>query len=310
MTTVGAGGTSAVTRASYGAMTTGRILITGATSGIGREAVRRFAELGWEVFATGRSEARCAELARSTAKEGNVRVVALDVDQAASIAACKDEILRLSGGYGVDVVVNNAGFARVSPIADLTDEDLRGHFDTNVFAVVSIARAFLPGMMERGKGRIVNVSSSGGRMSLPFVGAYHAAKFAVEALSDAMRWELAPFGVQVSVIEPGPVKTAFADRLIDSIPLVSPTSLYAPALADVEKLQRLAENNMILPAVVVRDIVHAASAKRARPRYVEPRWLALVIMLANLAPVCILDKVISRMFGLAKLKVPVVPVPA
>ena len=279
----------------------GRVLITGATSGIGREAVRRFAELGWEVFATGRSEARRRELAASS-KEGLVHVVALDVDRADSIAACRAEVFRLTDGYGVDVVVNNAGFARVSPVADLTDEDLRGHFDTNVFAVVSVARAFLPGMMARGSGRIVNVSSSGGRMSLPFVGAYHAAKFAVEALSDAMRWELLPFGVHVSVIEPGPVKTAFADRLIDSIPLLSPGSVYAPALADIERLQRLAEGTMILPEVVVRDIVHAASAKRPRPRYVEPRWLAFIITLANLTPVCILDKVISRMFGLNRLK--------
>jgi NAD(P)-dependent dehydrogenase (short-subunit alcohol dehydrogenase family) len=198
--------------------------------------------------------------------------------------------------------VNNAGFARVCPVLDLTDEDLRAHFDTNVFAVHSVSRAFLPQMIERGAGRIVNVSSSGGRMSLPFVGAYHAAKFAVEALSDAMRWELAPFGVRVSVIEPGPVKTAFADRVIDSIDHVPAGSLYAPVLADIAKIQRLAERNMIAPAVVIRDIVHAASAKRPRARYVEPRWLALVIALANVTPICILDRVIARMFGLDRLK--------
>jgi NAD(P)-dependent dehydrogenase (short-subunit alcohol dehydrogenase family) len=281
-------------------MTKGRILITGATSGIGRAAVERFAALGWEVFATGRSEAKRRELAAST-KDGRVHVVALDVDRAESIATCQEEILRLTDGYGVDVVVNNAGFARVSPIAELTDEDLRGHFDTNVFAVVAIARAFLPGMMARGAGRIVNVSSSGGRMSLPFVGAYHAAKFAVEALSDAMRWELAPFGIHVSVIEPGPVKTPFADLVIASAHQTSSASPYAPALADFTKLQRLAERNMIAPEVVVRDLVHAASAKRPRARYVEPRWLALVIALANLTPACILDRIITRMFGLDRL---------
>src|SRR4051812_19685584 len=116
-------------------MDKGRILITGATSGIGRAAVLRFAELGWEVFATGRSEARRRELADAT-KGGRVHVVALDVDQPESIRACQEEIHGLTGGYGVDVVVNNAGFARVSPVVELTDADLRGHFDTNVFAVV------------------------------------------------------------------------------------------------------------------------------------------------------------------------------
>ena len=280
--------------------------MTGATSGIGRETARRFAELGWEVFATGRSESGRRALADSLT-EGVVHVVALDVDQAASIAACEKEILALTGGYGVDVVVNNAGFARVSPIAELTDADLRSHFDTNVFGLVAVTRAFLPGMMERGRGRIINVSSSGGRMSLPFVGAYHAAKFAVEALSDAMRWELAPFGVRVSVIEPGPVKTAFVDHVIDSANAVSSASLYAPALGDFAKLQRLAERTMITADVVVRDIVHAATAKRPRARYVEPRLLALVMTIANLAPTWLLDRVISRMFGLDRLRRPATP---
>lgn len=276
-------------------------MVTGATSGIGREAARRFAELGWEVFATGRSEAGRRALEASL-PVGRAHVVALDVDRAESIAACQQAILALTDGYGVDVVVNNAGFARVSPIAELTQEELRAHFETNVFGLVAVTRAFLPGMLERGAGRIVNVSSSGGRMSLPFVGAYHAAKFAVEALSDALRWELAPFGVQVSVIEPGPVKTAFVDHVIDSANDVAAASLYAPALADFAKLQRLAERTMILPEVVVRDIVHAASAKRPRARYVEPRLLAFVLMLANLAPTCILDRVITRMFGLDRLR--------
>ena len=278
-----------------------RVLVTGATSGIGRAAALRLHELGWEVFATGRDEARRRALAES-AGGPSFHVLALDVDSAESIAACKATIQEITAGYGLDVVVNNAGFARVSAIADLTDRDLRSHFETNVFAVVAISQAFLGGMMSRRSGRIINVSSSGGRMSLPFVGAYHAAKFAVEALSDAMRWELAPLGIQVSVIEPGPVRTEFAERVVASIDAVPPGSVYAPVLGNIASIQRLAERSMIEPDVVVRDIVHAASAKRPRARYVEPRLLALVLTLAHLLPTFIVDRVIARMFGLDRLR--------
>jgi short-subunit dehydrogenase len=279
----------------------GRILVTGATSGIGLEVVRTFAKMGWEVFATGRNEARRAEIANELSAH-RVHVLALDVDQRESIAACRQAVLDRTDGYGVDVVVNNAGFARMAPIAEVTDADLRAHFETNVFAAIAVAQAFLPQMMARRAGRIVNVSSSGGQISLPFVGVYHGAKFAVEALSDAMRWELRPFGVRVSVIEPGPVRTAFADRLIESTRVVSPGSPYAPILAEVGRMQKMAERYMLEPSVVVRDIVHAATAKRPRARYVEPRILAFVIAMARLAPTRLVDRVISRMFGLHRLR--------
>lgn len=281
-------------------MTARRILVTGATSGIGLEVSRRFALMGWEVFATGRNAARRAAVATELGSE-RAHVIALDVDQRDSMLACKAEILDKTNGYGVDVVVNNAGFARMAPVAEVTDSDLRAHFETNVFAVVAVSQLFLPEMMARRDGRIINVSSSGGRMSLPFVGAYHGAKFAVEALSDAMRWELRPFGVRVSVIEPGPVRTPFADRLVESTSAVAPGSPYASVLLEVGRLQKMADRFMIDPSVVVRDIVHAATAKRPRPRYVEPRALALLIALAHIAPNWLVDAVISRMFGLRRL---------
>lgn len=278
-----------------------RILVTGATSGIGLEAVRRFAKLGWHVIATGRKEERLLEI-RAELAAWKVDTARLDVDEPDSIAACKAEVLALTGGYGVDVVVNNAGFAVASPILDLDDRSLRAQFATNVFGAIGVSRAFLPAMIERGHGRIINVSSSGGRISLPFVGAYHGAKFAIEALSDAMRWELAPFGIRISVIEPGPVRTPFVDRVLDSTQTLDPNSVYAPAYANFARIQRLAENNMLAPEAVVDDIVHAASARRPRPRYLKPRFLAIVIWLAHAVPTRFLDYVIGRMFGLDRLR--------
>lgn len=141
-------------------------------------------------------------------------------------------------------------------------------------------------------------------MSLPFVGAYHGAKFAVEAISDAFRWELKPLGVKVSVIEPGPVRTPFAGHLVDSTRRISPTSPYAESFADVGRMQKMAERHMMEPEVVVRDIVHAATSSRPRPRYMQPRILSLVILLAHISPGWLVDAVISRMFGLKKIRRP------
>jgi len=279
------------------------ILITGATSGIGLEAARSFAKLGWTVFATGRNERRMKELAPEF-PPGTVHFLPLDVDHADSIAALRRTVLEMTRGYGIDVLVNNAGFARAAPLAEVTSADLRAHFETNVFAVVAMAQAFLPEMIGRRSGRIVNVSSSGGQMSLPYVGAYHGAKFAVEAISDAFRWELRPLGVRVSVIEPGPVRTPFVDRLVDSTRLVSADSPYAESFADVGRMQKLAERHMMEPEVVVRDIVRAATAPRPRARYMQPRSLELVILLAHVAPTWLVDAVIARIFSLDKIRLP------
>jgi short-subunit dehydrogenase len=134
------------------------------------------------------------------------------------------------------------------------------------------------------------------------VGAYHGAKFAVEAIADAFRWELAPLGISVSVIEPGPVRTAFADKLVASVQGGAPDSLYAECFADVARMQRLAEKYMMDPEIVVRDIVRAATAKRARARYMQPRYFAFLIFLAHVMPTWLVDAVIARMFSLGKVR--------
>jgi NADP-dependent 3-hydroxy acid dehydrogenase YdfG len=280
-----------------------RALVTGATSGIGLVTARQFAQAGWTVFATGRSEAKLAEAAKEFASQ-DVHFLVLDVDDAKSIAAFRERVMVETHGYGVDVIVNNAGFARAAPMAEITSADLRAHFETNVFAVVAITQAFLPEMIARGDGRIINVSSSGGRMSLPFVGAYHGAKFAVEALSDAFRWELGPLGIKVSVIEPGPVRTLFAGKLVESTRTLAPGSPYVECFHDVAEMQKMAERHMLEPEVIVRDIMHAATARRPRARYMKPRLFALLIFLTHVLPGFVTDWVIGRMFSLKKIRRP------
>src|SRR5262249_55022011 len=135
-------------------------------------------------------------------------------------------------GYGLDALVNNAGFGVAVPVDEISDADLRAQFETNVFGLVAMVCAFVPKMRARGRGRVVNVSSIGGRMTLPFLGSYNATKHAVESLSDAMRVELGAFGIDVSLIEPGGIRTNFATRTIDeSTAYRNPESPYAAAHA-------------------------------------------------------------------------------
>ena len=189
------------------------ILITGASAGIGREAALAFAHAGHHVIAAAR-RLPVLEALRAEVPPGTLTPLALDLDDPDSIAAAAAEIDRLTGGRGLDALVNNAGFATAGALAELSDRDLRAQFETNVFGLMALTRAVLPAMLERGAGRIVNVSSVSGRIPAPVLGAYHASKYALEALSDALRMELAPFGVQVVVVEPGTIRTDFASRVL------------------------------------------------------------------------------------------------
>src|ERR1700733_9145953 len=168
------------------------ILITGATAGIGRHAALHLAHAGHRVIATGRRKDALAALAKE-AKGTKLETMELDVTVASSIEAAKAEVDKRTDGYGLDVLVNNAGYGLMGPLEEISDADLRAQYDTNVFGLVAMTRAFLPQMRLRGSGRIVNVSSMGGRMTFPFMGAYNSTKYAIESMSDALRMELAPF---------------------------------------------------------------------------------------------------------------------
>src|SRR5579871_1628690 len=178
--------------------TTQTILITGATSGIGRETALYLARRGHRVIASGRNREQLASL-KEEAAGAALETVRLDVCDAQSIAEAAKEVERTTGGRGIDALVNNAGFGFAVAADEMTDADLRAQFETNVFGLMAMVRAFVPQMRARGRGRIVNVSSVGGRVTLPFFGAYNATKYAVESLSDAMRIELKPFGVDVAI---------------------------------------------------------------------------------------------------------------
>ena len=171
-----------------------RVLVTGASSGIGRAAAVEFARRGHLVFAAARREEVLADLASATP---NIEAVGLDVTDTDSVRHAWAKIEASTGGAGLDVLVNNAGFALTGPVELLSDEDVRRQFATNVFGLLTMTRTVLPAMRARGTGRIINISSLVGRTSVPFMGVYGATKYAVEALSDALRQEVAGFGIKV-----------------------------------------------------------------------------------------------------------------
>lgn len=292
-------------------MTSQIILITGATSGIGRHAALYLAQRGHRVIATGRKEPLLAELRREASGAGlSLSTVALDVTRPGDIAAAVTEVARLTEGHGVDVLVNNAGHGMLVPLDDMSDADTRALFETNVFGLMAVTRAFLPSMRSRGRGRIINISSIGGIVTLPFYGAYSATKFAVESLSDAMRQELRPFGIRVVLVEPGPIRTEFNRTSVASLHRYgSAASPYAALYPRVDKIIQIASAKAASPQTISRLIHKAVSAGRPRARYVGPFTSRLAIFLSKFLPTCLLDFGMRQVFGLTRRHVGQLPSP-
>ncbi len=180
------------------------ILITGASSGFGKETVKLFHQKGWNVVATMRTpDGSFADL-------DNVLVARLDVTDKASIASAVAAAVQRFGG--IDVLVNNAGYGTLGALEAASDTVIRDQFEVNVFGLIEVTRAVLPGMRARRSGVIVNVSSIGGRVTFPYCTLYHATKFAVEGLTESLQYELNPFGIRLKIVEPGGYKTNFAGR--------------------------------------------------------------------------------------------------
>ncbi len=267
------------------------VLITGATAGIGRTTALHLARAGYRVIATGR---RVAELEALRAEAPAIMTTTLDVTSADSIAAAVAEVDRLTAGHGVDVLVNNAGFGLIGPLTEISDAELRRQYDTNVFGLMAVTRAFVPAMRTRGRGRIVNVSSMGGKLTIPFMGAYNSTKYALESLSDALRLELAAFGVDVVLIEPGAIHTNFGDTAIAPIGQFA-ASPYAAALARAERLRARMEATAVGPEVVARAIHKAIARRRPAARYVAPWYGRLLLAVLAITPTRLQDAAFRRL---------------
>jgi NADP-dependent 3-hydroxy acid dehydrogenase YdfG len=186
------------------------VLITGCSSGIGRATAERLAKSGHTVYATARRLESIADL-----EEHGCRLLQLDVTDEQSMAAAVKTVEDAEGAVGV--LVNNAGYSQSGAVESVSMDAVRRQFETNVFGLVRMTQLALPGMRRQGWGRIINLSSMGGRLVFPGGGFYHGTKFAVEAISDALRFEVKGFGVGVTVIEPGLIKTEFGTAAVGSL---------------------------------------------------------------------------------------------
>jgi NAD(P)-dependent dehydrogenase (short-subunit alcohol dehydrogenase family) len=251
---------------------------------------------GWRVFAGVRREADADSL-RAAGSE-RLAPLMLDVTDAAQIAAAAERIGAEVGEAGLDGLVDNAGIGVMGPLETLPLEDFRRQIEVNLTGQVAVTQAMLP-LIRRAGGRVVFVSSAGGRMALPFGGPYHAAKFGLEAVADSLRQELRPWGIEVSVIEPGSIDTPIWERAVSSYEEMAARAparqeeLYGKRLAGLQEGARRTAARGIAPEKAARAIDRALTARRPRTRYRVGLDARGQVLLRRLLPDRLLDRLIA-----------------
>lgn len=274
-------------------MTKKTVFITGCSSGIGHDAALALAQRGYRVIASCRKEEDIARL-----KAQGLEVVRMDVADPLSVSEGVKQLLTLTGGT-LDVLINNAGYGQAGALEDVPREVLREQFETNVFGLMDLARQIIPVMRRQGHGRIINISSVLGYISMPFRGAYNASKYAVEGLSDTLRLELKPAGIQVITIEPGPISSRFRESVIDvSLKKIDLEhshfhQQYQHMLGNYRQQKNRSTFTKGPDAVIVK-IIHAIESSRPREKYPVTFPAHLFAWLKRLLSTAMLDRVIAR----------------
>ena len=282
-------------------MAHGAVIVTGSSSGIGRATALHLDRLGFRVFA-GVREPEDGEALAERAR-GALEPLIVDVTQQSTIDAALARVSDAIGDGGLAGLVNNAGTAGGAPLELLPEAELRRQFDVNFFGAVAMTQAFLP-LLRQARGRIVNISSIGGRSASPGFGAYNASKFALEAASDVFRLELHPWGIHVAVIEPGSIATDIwdsgiktTDRLTEQMPQ-GKRKLYDPMIAAVRAAVESTAAEGIPPEEVAKRIEHALTAERPRTRYLVGRDAKIRAIVSAVLPDRAMDALIRRLMKL------------
>ncbi|MGL5823252.1 MAG: oxidoreductase [Nocardioides sp.] len=272
-------------------MTSPVALVTGASSGIGAQTALGLQESGFLVYGVARRVERMRGLA-----DRAVKVFEMDVTDDAAMVAGIDRILQEVGR--IDVLVNNAGYGSYGAVEEVPINEARRQFEVNLFGLARLVQLVLPHMRDQRAGRIINVSSIGGKFYEPLGAWYHATKFAVEGFSDSLRLELAPFGIRVVIIEPGPIVTEWSEISRKSLTERSAAGPYAELAARVRRvLERADKPPMASTAdVVAAKIVKAATTRSPRARYPVGRGAGTVVRTRKLLPDPAMDLVIKAMY--------------
>jgi NAD(P)-dependent dehydrogenase (short-subunit alcohol dehydrogenase family) len=285
-------------------------LITGASTGIGRATALRLASTGWTVLAGVRGEEAGERLRADAGGDARMIPVALDVTDPAQVAAAAERVRELAGDRngaagpgsrgGLDGLVNNAGIVVGGPLEVVSGEELRTQFEVNVFGQVAVTRALLPALRAAG-GRIVFVSSIGGRVATPFIAPYAASKYAIEAIADALRVELHRSRVRVALVEPGSVATPIWDKGRDAAASGTlPPELedaYAGVIPAMEKVLEDTASRGVPPEVVAETIERALTSPRHRARYLVGRDARIQLLVRRLLPDLAFDRLIRRVMN-------------
>ncbi len=272
------------------------VLITGCSSGIGRATAERLARSGWDVYATARRAEAISDL-----EEAGCKILALDVTDEDSMEAAVKAVEAAAGAVGV--LVNNAGYSQSGAVEDVPLDVVRAQFETNVFGLLRMTQLAVPGMRRQRWGKVVNIGSMGGRLVFPGGGIYHATKYALEALSDALRFELRGFGVDVVLIQPGLIRTRFGDVAAGSIesaaPPDGPYAEFNTAVAAATK-QAYEKGPLSLlgggPETVARAIERAITARRPKTRYRVTPSARLLMRQRSLMPDRVWDAFLRSQF--------------
>lgn len=279
------------------------VLITGASVGIGAALAGLLAErfMGIRLVLAARSAEKLEAVATLCRKAGaEVLVVPTDLEQIEQIEALAKTAIAHFGR--VDALVNNAGYGQMGPVELIPDRAAQRQFQINLLGPLALIRALVPMMRDRGGGRIINISSLGGRMAFPFGGLYSASKFALEGLSDALRMELEPFNIKVSVIEPGPVSTDFfvvAAQAVESTVATPENTPYRVAFEKLKGLEKQTSSRAWTSERVAYVIIQALTDRNPRPRYIAATGgKFLLFMMTKVLPTRIVDAFWQRFYGI------------